>query len=298
VLPLTLGTKTIGALDLTTRDPAGFSESDRNVLQTLADQLIVAIENARTYSQEREAANEMREIDRLRGQFLMRMSHQLATYLNTIIGFSQLMLKGLDGPLTEAQAKDVATIRYSGQQLSKLLNDILELASLEVGTVEMHYAPVDLTGLIAELRTTLASTLVNPQLRLEMQVEPDLTMMADADRLRQVLTSLVVTAAEMSREGVITLRVTRAGGPLQRAGGPLQGIGDHLQGVEEQIQFVISAPAVWASAEGNHRISLALSRRLVELHGGRLNVEQNQDATLFEFTLPAHEPTAETVENL
>jgi signal transduction histidine kinase/HAMP domain-containing protein len=291
VLPLTLGTKTIGALDLTTRDSDGFSESDRNVLQTLADQLIVAIENARTYSQEREAANEMREIDRLRGQFLMRMSHQLATYLNTVIGFSQLMLKGLDGPLTEAQAKDLATIRYSGQQLSKLLNDILELANLEVGTVEMQYGPVNLSGLIAELQTTLASTLVNPQLHLEMHVEPDLTMMADAERLRQVLTNLVITAVEMSREGVITLRVTQVKDPRQGAAG-------HLQKTDEQIHFVISVPAVWDNIEGNHGISLALSRRLVELHGGHLYVQQRQDTTLFEFTLPANEPAAETRDTL
>jgi len=81
VLPLAVGIRTIGALDLTTCDPAGFIALDQSVLQTLAGQLSVAIENARTYSQEHQAADEMREIDRLRGQFLMRMSHQMATYL-------------------------------------------------------------------------------------------------------------------------------------------------------------------------------------------------------------------------
>jgi len=113
-------------------------------------------ENARAYGQEREAANEMREIDRLRGQFLMRMSHQLATYLNTIIGFSRLMLKGLDGPVTDAQAKDLTAIRHSGQQLSRLLDDILELANLEVGTVEMECTPVNLADLASDLQTTLS----------------------------------------------------------------------------------------------------------------------------------------------
>ena len=266
VLPLALGAKTLGALDLTSRDPNGFVESDRSVLQTLAGQLSVAIENARTYSQEHEAADEMREIDRLRGQFLMRMSHQLATYLNSILGFSQLMLKGLDGPLNEMQTKDMAAIRRSGQQLSQLLNNILELANLEVGSVELHNALVDIASLMDGLQATLISALVNPQLRLRVQVGPDVpALMADTDRLRQVLTNLVITASEMSHEGVITVSVARRG---------------------DQVEFDVTAPAVDASAEGHSGISLALSRRLVELHGGRLRMDQHESSTQFWFTLP------------
>lgn len=266
VLPLALGVKTIGALDLTSRDPGGFSDSDQSVLRTLADQLSVAIENARAYSQERAAADEMREIDRLRGQFLARMSHQLATYLNTIIGFPQLMLKGLDGPLTELQTRDLTAIRHSGQQLSRLLDDTLELASLEVGAVELDCELVDLPSLVEELRTALASALVNPQLRLEAQTAPDLpALRADARRLRQVLTNLVITAAEMSHDGVIGLCVT---------------------GRDDAVEFSVSAPTVWEHVQDNHGISLALSRHLIELHGGRLRIEQREGATVLSFALP------------
>ena len=268
VLPLALRNRTIGALDLTSRDPNGFVESDWSVLQTLAGQLSVAIENARTYSQEHEAADEMREIDRLRGQFLMRMSHQLATYLNTILGFSQLMLKGLDGPLNETQTKDLTAIRHSGQQLSQLLNDILELANLEVGLVELRYTLVNMASLLDGLQMTLVSALVNPQLHLQVQVEPDLpAMMADVDRLRQVLTNLVITASEMSHEGVITLSVARQAG---------------------QVEFSVVAPVVSASVDGRGGISVALSRRLVELHGGHLRTNQQEGSTRFWFTLPVN----------
>ncbi len=277
VLPLARGAKAIGALDLVSRDPAGFGASDQEALQNLADQLSVAIENARAYSQERETANEMREIDRLRGQFLTRMSHQLATYLNTIIGFSRLMLKGLDGPVTEAQAKDLTAIRHSGQQLSRLLDDILELANLEVSMVEMERTPVNLADLASDLQTTLSSVLVNPQLRLDVQAESaPPAIMADANRLRQVLSNLVVTAAEMSHEGTIALRV--------EAHGP------------DQARFTLRAPIMRDDIEGNHGVSLALSRRLVELHGGRLRVEQHESSTLFEFILPIGELASETQE--
>jgi len=267
MLPLALGTHTLGALDLMTCDPAGFSESDQSVLQTLAGQLSVAIENARTYSQEHEAADEMREIDRLRGQFLMRMSHQLATYLNTILGFSKLLLKGMDGPLNETQIKDLTAIRQSGQQLAQLLDDILELASLEVGAVELNYAPVEIPSLLEGLRGSLASLLVNPQVRLEIQVEPGLPdIVADADRLRQVLTNLVMTASQASHEGRLTVQATRRG---------------------NLIAFQVSALAHAAGPESDHAVSLALSRKLVDLHGGRLQVEQRRDNLIvFSFNLP------------
>jgi signal transduction histidine kinase len=185
------------------------------------------------------------------------------------------MLKGLDGPVTEAQAKDLTAIRHSGQQLSRLLDDILELANLEVSMVEMERTPVNLADLASDLQTTLSSVLVNPQLRLDVQAESaPPAIMADANRLRQVLSNLVVTAAEMSHEGTIALRV--------EARGP-----DHAR-------FTLQAPITRDDIEGNHGVSLALSRRLVELHGGRLRVEQHEGSTLFEFILPIGELTSET----
>jgi signal transduction histidine kinase/HAMP domain-containing protein len=267
VLPLALGARPLGALDLTTRDAAGFSDLDQGVLQALADQLSVAIENARTYSQEHQAADEMREIDRLRGQFLTSMSHQLATYLNNILGFSKLMLKGLDGPLTERQTQDLAAIRQSGQHLKQLLDDILELANLEVGAIALQREPVRVESLIESVHSGLSSILVKPQVRFQTQIEPDLPEInADANRLRQLLTNLVMTASEMCHDGVISLVVARQ---------------------VHQVSFQVSAPAASAGLEGDHAISLALSRKLIEMHGGRLQVEQHQDnLTVFGFSLP------------
>lgn len=283
VLPLSLGAKVIGALDLTTYDPAGFGESDQDVLQALADQLTVAVENARAYGREHTFASEMREVDRLRGQFLARMSHQLATYLNNIIGFSQLILKGVDGPTTEAQIRDMTIVRQSGSQLLQLLYDIHELADLEAGTIEMQLAPVNLPSFMDDLQAMLPAALVNPRVQLEIWVGSDLpTVMADANRLRQVLTNLVMTAAEMSHDGMMKLLVTRHA--------PQNGNNrEYLQDDSGRVMFALNAPAMWDAAEGDRGISLALSRRLIELHGGRLRVEQHsQNLTVFSFSLPVN----------
>src|SRR3989304_6304797 len=120
------------------------------------------------------------------------------------------MLRGVDGPLNETQTKDLTAIRQSSQELAQLLQDILELANLELGTLELHHAPVEIGGLMEGLRVSLASLMVNPQVRLEVQVEPGLPkIMADADRLRQVLTNLAMTASEMIHEGVVTVQAVR-----------------------------------------------------------------------------------------
>jgi signal transduction histidine kinase len=177
------------------------------------------------------------------------------------------MLKGIEGPLTELQAKDLAIIRQNGQQLSQLLNDIHELANLEVGTIELNKTSVDIAYLIQDMESNLSLTMHALPLRVDLQTEPALpVILADADRLRQVLTNLIITATGISPGETITLNAK------------------HL---DEQVHFVVSAPAARETAESHSDIHLALSRRLIELHGGRLRVAEHANGDMvFAFSLP------------
>ena len=105
-----------------------FSEDDLSVLQILADQIAVAVDNARAYELSQKAVEEIREADRLKTQFLANMSHELRTPLNSIIGFSRVILKGIDGPVTDQQTQDLTAIYNSGQHLLGLINDVLDLS--------------------------------------------------------------------------------------------------------------------------------------------------------------------------
>ncbi|HAX71686.1 MAG TPA: hypothetical protein DCY14_18875, partial [Anaerolineae bacterium] len=99
-IPLRIGSRIIGAIDIQSKTEDAFTEDEISVLQTLADQIAVAIDNARSFELSQQAVLEMREVDRLKSQFLANMSHELRTPLNSIIGFSRVILKGIDGPVT------------------------------------------------------------------------------------------------------------------------------------------------------------------------------------------------------
>lgn len=128
-LPLRIGEQTIGALVLS--DETGFDAGDGQALQTLADQVTIAIESAHAADIERSVADKLRELERHRAAYLGELSHEFGTSLNSIIGFSRLMLKEVEGPLTEMQRSDLTFINRNGQHLLSLLDGILDLVETD-----------------------------------------------------------------------------------------------------------------------------------------------------------------------
>jgi len=129
VLPLRMGEQVTGVLALAMRDEA--QPGDLQTLQVLADQLAVALENARAIEYERLARKKLQMLQKHREQFLGKMSQELSTALNSIIGFSTLMLREVEGPLTEMQRSDLTYINRNGQHLLNLLDGMLELIETE-----------------------------------------------------------------------------------------------------------------------------------------------------------------------
>jgi len=153
-IPLRVGSRIIGALDIQSTAVGAFTPDDISVLQILADQVAIAIDNARSYELSQKAVAEMREIDRLKSQFLANMSHELRTPLNSIIGFSRVILKGIDGAITELQQQDLTAIYNSGQHLLGLINDVLDLAKIEAGKMELAFDEVNIADLINSVAST------------------------------------------------------------------------------------------------------------------------------------------------
>ena len=205
-LPLKIGDRMLGAMDIHVSRANAFLPTDIAVLQSLADQVAVALDNARSYEVEREALKEMREADRLKTQFLANMSHELRTPLNSIIGFSRVILKGIDGPITDLQNQDLTAIHNAGQHLLGLINDILDISRIDAGKMELAFEEVDMRNLIQSVASTALGLIKDKPIRLSQFIPDDMPLArADPIRTRQVLLNLLSNAAKFTESGSIVI---------------------------------------------------------------------------------------------
>lgn len=292
-LPLKVGDRIIGALDIHATTVNAFSKDDVFVLGILADQIAIAIENARAYELSQKAIEDMREVDRVKSQFLANMSHELRTPLNSIIGFSRVILKGIDGPINELQTQDLTAIYNSGQHLLMLINDILDLSKIEAGKMELSFSDVNLLDLINSAMSTAVGLVKDKPIKLLTNLPENLPIVrADAIRVRQVLINFLSNAAKFTEEGSITVEAHQQFSP---DGKPeiMVTVADTGPGIapEDQSKLFLPFSQVDDSPTrktGGTGLGLSICRSLIELHGGRIGLlssEVGKGSTFF-FTLP------------
>src|SRR6266545_3852670 len=293
-IPMHVGERIIGALDIQAKVANAFLEDEISVLQTLADQIAVAIDNARSYELSQQAVMEMREIDRLKSQFLANMSHELRTPLNSIIGFSRVILKGIDGPVTELQQQDLTAIYNSGQHLLGLINDILDLSKIEAGKMELSFDEVNMTEVTNSVLSTMTGLIKDKPITLRRVVQPDLpTVRADAIRIRQVMINLLSNAAKFTDDGeiVVNLEVKpNTSGKLELVVSVTDtGPGIALEDQSKLFQPFSQVDDSPTRKTGGTGLGLSICQHLIEMHGGRigLNSAIGKGATFY-FTLPLY----------
>lgn len=291
-IPLKIGSRVIGAVDIQAREVGAFKDEDIAVLETLADQIAVALDNARSYELAQQAVNEMRELDRIKSQFLANMSHELRTPLNSIIGFSRVILKGIDGPINEQQHQDLSAIYNSGQHLLNLINDVLDLSKIEAGKMELALEELNVIDTINSVMSTAIGLVKDKPVRLEKEIAPNLpTVRGDSMRIRQVLLNLMANAAKFTEEGTITVeaRPHTSSTGVQEV---LISVRDTGPGIspEDQTKLFQAFSQVDSSPtrkSGGTGLGLSICHRLVELHGGRIGVHSVVgEGSTFYFTIP------------
>ncbi|HEY75722.1 MAG TPA: HAMP domain-containing protein [Thermoflexia bacterium] len=296
VLPLRRGETTIGVLDVQTTAPQEIDQDEVSVLQNVAYQIAIALENARAYALEREAAQRLRELDRSKRRFLANMSHELRTPLTNIIGFARLLLKGIDGPLTEQQRQDLEIIYHNSQHLLGLINDLLDLSQIEAGLMELQFREVDLAELIRSVMSTASALVRGKKVVLREEIASDLPMVrADPARIRQVLLRLMANAAKYTDQGSITVRAWASDGQVMVSVSDT-GVGippEDLKRIFERFEQGGTDNGRRANGAG---LGLSLSKEFVEMHGGRIWVESEVGkGSTFTFSLPLR-PPVEVVE--
>ena len=291
-VPLRIGTRTLGVIDIQSTQTHAFSEDDISVLQSLADQVAVAIDNARSYELSQQLVKELREVDQLKSQFLANMSHELRTPLNSIIGFSRVILKGIDGAITDMQQQDLTAIYNSGQHLLGLINDILDLARIEAGKMELNFEEVHIGELVTSVMSTAKGLVKEKSIQLLQKIPEDMpAVRGDTMRVRQVLLNLISNASKFTDDGSITVETLVQKAPDGKLEA-LINVTDTGPGIspEDQEKLFKAFSQVDGSAtrkSGGSGLGLSICANLVQLHGGHIGVHsQVGHGSTFWFTLP------------
>ncbi|MGE0590965.1 MAG: PAS domain S-box protein [Vicinamibacterales bacterium] len=233
----------------------------------------------------------MLEAYRFKDQFLANMSHELRTPLNAIIGFADLMHKGRVGPLAEDHREYLGDILGSARHLLQLINDVLDLAKVESGTMEFRPEGVDLEDLVSGVRDILRGLAASKRLKLETHVDGAVRhVFTDAARLKQVLYNYLSNAIKFTPEGgTITLHVTAEGDEAFRIEVEDTGVGIAAADLGRLFQDFQQLDDGAAKRYQGTGLGLALTRRIAEAQGGHVGVRSTPGAgSVFSAVLPRH----------
>ena len=287
-VPLVRENRILGALVVRRRITGEFSEQVTDLLETFASQSALAIHNARLFQELALKTHELEIASRHKSEFLASMSHELRTPLNAVIGFSEVLLDRLFGEVNDKQVEYLEDIRDSGRHLLELLNEILDLSKVEAGRMELELGDASLREALEHGVAMVRERASRQGLSLDVAVDPGVdVVVADPLRLKQVILNLLTNAVKFTPSGGrVEARARRVGGEVQVSVED-SGIGiaeDQLERIFESFQQ--GPRSVSGAAEGTG-LGLTLSKRIVELHGGRLWVESRLGhGSTFTFAIP------------
>lgn len=292
-VPLCYGAEVYGVLNIYLIDPVPIGHEELDLLLLLGPLLYGAIRRELHIRDVENLSQQLREASRHKSEFLAGMSHELRTPLNAILGFSELLLQGSSGPLTEKQQRQLTHVVNGARHMAQLVNDVLDLSKVEAGKLKLEMIPVSLPDLVTDVIAVTEPLAQKKGVILSAEVAPGLPPgPGDPLRMRQVLLNIVSNAIKFTPQGGrITVRLWQDGDALAvsvsdtgigispEEGGKLFHEFSQLSGRDQQ------------PTEGTG-LGLALAKRLVELHGGRIWAESQGKGrgSTFHIRFPLRSP--------
>ncbi|MDM8527011.1 ATP-binding protein [Anaerolineales bacterium HSG24] len=291
-VPLRKAGKLLGVLDIQSRQLDHFTSEDVSMIQSLADQTAVAIDNVRLLTERQATIIKLQEVDQAKSQFITMMSHELRTPLNAINGFSELLMLGISGELPSQAQGDVQLIYNNGQHLLELINGILDISMMESGQIQIAPESLDPMEIIGAVLESLRPSVKDKPISIVTDIPETLpSVYADQTRLKQILLNLAGNAIKFTKEGIITISVRQEAEnmvdtPKIRFSIRDTGIGIPVDKVDTIFVSFQQADMSDARSYGGTGLGLTICKQLVELHGGEIGVQSEEGVgSEFWFTM-------------
>ena len=291
-VPLVRENKAFGGIVMRRREVRPFTDKQIELVKTFADQATIALENVRLFNEIQDKSRELEVANKHKSEFLASMSHELRTPLNAIIGFSEALLEKMFGEMNAKQEDYLKDIHSSGEHLLSLINDILDLSKIEAGRMELELSDFSLPAALQNAMTLVRERAQNHGIALEFHVDPQLgEIRADERKFKQIVLNLLSNAVKFTPNGGCVQVDARMNGNSVQVSVKDTGVGIAEKDGEAVFEEFRQVGHDYTTKHEGTGLGLALTRRFVELHGGRISLESEPGkGSTFTFTLPLSRP--------
>lgn len=287
-IPIRLGQRVIGVLDIHSKHLNHFTTKDISMLQSIADGAAIAIDNARLLSEREATILKLQELDRAKSEFLGVVSHELRTPINAIIGFAEMLLVGIYGELPQEAHKMIHGIYTRGENMVGLINNLLDMTQIEAGQFNVILSEVDdVDMMITETIATLETQVGDRPVEIIADLPDELpSVLADRRRLQQIFLNLGTNAVKFTDQGSVEIKASVEGNHIRFS------VIDTGTGIPPEKQRIIfdkfkRADMSQTRQRGGLGLGLAICKELIQMHNGKLGLKSQVGVgSEFYFTIP------------